>query len=47
VGRPLGAAIGNDTLEIPPNGSWVFTTSSVMGDPGVSEVAFPVAALAR
>jgi hypothetical protein len=46
VGRPLGAAIGSDALEIPAGGSWTFITNAAT-DLGVSEVAFPVAALAR
>ncbi len=46
VQRPLGAAIANGTLEVPSSGTWMFTTSGVEAA-GVSEVAFPVAALAR
>jgi hypothetical protein len=46
VGRPLGAATANGTLEIPSGGNWMFTTNAV-NEAGVSEVAFPVAALVR
>jgi hypothetical protein len=46
VGRPLGTALASDTMEIPADGSWMFTTNAV-DDAGVSEVAFPTASLAR
>jgi hypothetical protein len=44
VGRPLGAAIGSGTVEIPPGGRWVFETNAVH-EPGVGYFAYPAAAL--
>jgi hypothetical protein len=44
VGRPLGAALGSATLELPAGGRWAFETDSVEV-PGVDYVAYPAAAL--
>jgi len=46
VGRPLGAAIGSATLEVPPGGRWVFETGRVES-PGADFVVYPAGALAR
>ena len=40
VGRPLGVALAGGSVQVPPCGSWPFTTDSVF-DPGVGFVAFP------
>lgn len=40
VGRPLGVALAGGSVQVPPCGSWPFTTNSVT-DPGVGFVAFP------
>lgn len=40
VGRPLGVAFGNATLEVPPGGSWAFETNSV-GAAGVDHADYP------
>jgi hypothetical protein len=40
VGRPLGAAFGDGTVEVPPAGSWEFETNSV-SDVGVAYAAYP------
>jgi len=44
VGRPLGAATSSATSDLPPGGSWTFTTSAV-DDLGVDYVAYPSASI--
>ncbi len=44
VGRPLGAAISSAPSDLPPGGTWGFTTSAV-DDLGVGYVAYPAASL--
>lgn len=46
VGRPLGAAIAQGMLELPPGRSWDFTTDRV-DVRGVDQFAFPAGALAE
>jgi hypothetical protein len=51
VGRPLGmAATGSDSdsgmVELASGGSWMFETNTV-SEPGVDQVAFPAASVAR
>ncbi len=45
AGRPLGAATGSESVEIPPGGSWEFRTD-VVNAVGVDAAAYPTAALA-
>lgn len=40
VGRPLGVAFDNGSVDVPPGGSWDFETSTV-SDAGVDYAAFP------
>jgi hypothetical protein len=44
AGRPLGLAIGEGAIEIPPGGSWAFETSAI-DTPGVDHFAYPAGAL--
>ncbi|WP_433936461.1 hypothetical protein AB3662_17435 [Sorangium cellulosum] len=44
VGRPLGVAIGSDTVQIPPGGSWAFETNTV-DTPGPDHAAYPAGAI--
>lgn len=44
VGRPLGAAIANGTVQIPPGGSWSFETDPV-DTPGADHAAYPAGEL--
>jgi len=44
VGRPLGAATSSATSDLPPGGSWTFTTSAVDAL-GVDYVAYPTASV--
>jgi hypothetical protein len=46
VGRPLGVATGNGTVDILPGGSWAFETNSVRAA-GVDHFAYPAGALAN
>jgi hypothetical protein len=46
VGRPLDAATGRSTTEIPPGGRWAFATDTVSA-PGVEQYAYPAGALAH
>jgi hypothetical protein len=46
VGRPLGAATGSGSDEIPPGGSWAFETNSVDA-PAVDFAAYPAGAFAN
>jgi hypothetical protein len=46
VGRPLGAATGQGTVEVPPSGRWVFETNAV-STAGVDHFAYPAGALAN
>jgi hypothetical protein len=45
VGRPLGAAMGSGSVEIPPGGTWAFETNLVTAV-GVDHAAFPAGAFA-
>ena len=40
AGRPLGVALSDSSVEVPPGGSWDFETDPV-SDPGVEQAAYP------
>ncbi len=42
VGRPLGAATANATMDVPPGTSWAFETTAV-ADPGTGQEVYPAA----
>jgi hypothetical protein len=44
VGRPLGAANGTGSGEVPPGGRWAFETNRI-AEPGLDHAAFPAGAL--
>jgi|KBSMisStaDraftv2_1062788.scaffolds.fasta_scaffold404348_2 hypothetical protein len=46
VGRPLGAATSSATIDVPPDGSWSFETTTV-NDLGVDYAAYPSASVSN